>query len=69
MHNEYFKQIILTRRAEVFQVECEMSAVHGLLSKLPSNLKYEQMIALALKLFEKHPPESLTKENYRLKKR
>jgi hypothetical protein len=52
-------QVILTRREEVLGVECELSAVHGLLSKLPAHLKYEQMIMLAVQLFEKHPPHVL----------
>lgn len=61
--------IVLTRRHEVLEVECELSAVHGLLSKLPPELKYEQMILLALQLFEKHPPPVLlaNKHNYKLR--
>lgn len=64
-------QILLTRRQEVLEVECELSAVHGLLSKLPPELKYEQMIMLALQLLEKHPPHLLLakKENYKLRYR
>ena len=33
-----------------------MSAVHGLLSKLPEELDYEAAIANASVLFEKYPP-------------
>lgn len=64
-------QVILTRRQEVFGVECELSAVHGLLSKLPPELKYEQMIMLALQLLEKHPPDKLLakKGNYKMRHR
>ena len=47
-----------------------MSAVHGLLSKLPENLKYEQMIMLASQLMEKHPPNTIAKySGVRLSKR
>lgn len=55
----------------MLEVECELSAVHGLLSRLPPDLKYEQMIMLALQLFEKHPPQLLLakKENHLLKRR
>lgn len=60
---------MLTRRAEVLEVECELSAVHGLLSKLPPDLKYEQMIMLASQLFEKHPPSTLTKRGSKLRNR
>ena len=39
-----------------------MSAVHGLLSKLPKSLSYEQLITVAAALFEKHPPSQLAKK-------
>ena len=45
----------------MLSVECEMSAVHGLLSHLPDSLSYEQMVVLARQLFEKHPPSRLAK--------
>ena len=54
-------QLILSRRSEVLSVECEMSAVHGLLSKLPDSLNYEQLIRVAAVLFERHPPKQVAK--------
>lgn len=63
------QQIILSRRAEVLELECEMSAVHGLLSTLPRDLKYEEIIAQALRLFEKHPPKSLVRKHHKLQER
>ena len=42
-------------------VECEMSAVHGLLSRIPETLSYEQVIVMAQQLFEKHPPKKLAR--------
>ena len=39
--------------------ECEISAVHGLLCKLPETLDYEQMILDASQLFKKHPIKSV----------
>ena len=38
-----------------------MSAVHGLLSKLPESLNYEQLIRVAAALFEKYPPKQVAK--------
>ena len=38
-----------------------MSAVHGLLSKIPDKLRYEQVIVMACQLIEKHPPKKLAK--------
>ena len=39
-----------------------MSAVHGLLSKLPDSLNYEQLIRVAAALFERHPPKQVAKK-------
>lgn len=55
-------QIILTRSSEVLALECEMSAVHGLLSRLPEQLSYEQMVVLASQLYAKHPPKILARK-------
>ena len=54
-------QMILSRRSEVLSLNCEMSEVHGLLSKIPDNLSYEMMVELALQLFQKHPPKKLAR--------
>ena len=61
-------QIILSHKSEILSVDCEMSAVHGLLSKLPDTLSYEQLITVAAALFEKHSPNSVAKKG-RLKMR
>ena len=42
-------------------LDCEMSAVHGLLSKIPEQLSYEQVIVMAQELFEKHSPKRLAR--------
>ena len=55
-------QIILSRKSEILSVDCEMSAVHGLLSKLPDSISYEQLITVAAALFEKHPPINVAKK-------
>ena len=39
-----------------------MSAVHGLLSRLPEQLSYEQMVVLASQLYAKHPPKILARK-------
>ena len=62
-------QIILTRRSEVLQLECELSEIHFLLSKLPPDLSYEQMIMLSQQLYKKHPPSALIKGFYELRSR
>ena len=42
-------------------MDCEMASVHGLLSKIPERLSYEQVIVMAQQLFEKHPPQRLAR--------
>lgn len=51
-------------------MDCEMSAVHGLLSKIPETLSYEQVIVMAQELFEKHSPRRLARnEGLKLRNR
>ena len=45
----------------MLSLDCEMSAVHGLLSKIPDTLSYEQVMVVAHQLFEKHSPKKLAK--------
>ena len=47
-----------------------MSAVHGLLSQIPENISYEQVIVMAQQLYEKHSPKKLARnEGLRLSTR
>ena len=45
----------------MLSLDCEMSAVHGLLSKIPDTLSYKQVMVMAHQLFEKHSPKKLAK--------
>lgn len=51
--------IVLYREAEVFQVECDMGALHCLLSQLPDDLPFEYLLVKANELYERYPPETL----------
>ncbi|KAI1107046.1 hypothetical protein F4804DRAFT_258435 [Jackrogersella minutella] len=53
-----FAQIVLRRRAELFQHD-EPDMLHFALSKLPQDLDLDAVIADAAALFKQHPPESL----------
>jgi hypothetical protein len=56
-----FAQIILQRADELFEVPAdEPEVLHSILSKLPKPLDLETLIANTVKLFEKHPPETLS---------
>lgn len=53
--------IILHREEEVKACECDMASLHHLLSKIPQNLPYEDLIAQAHSLFLRYPPALLAK--------
>ncbi|XP_047663681.1 TBC1 domain family member 20 isoform X1 [Tachysurus fulvidraco] len=51
--------IVLYREQEVKSSECDMASVHHLLSQIPQDLPYEQLITHAHKLFTLYPPAQL----------
>ncbi|KAK7139561.1 hypothetical protein R3I93_016634 [Phoxinus phoxinus] len=52
--------IVLYRQKEVKSSECDMASVHHLLSQMPQDLPYEELIGRAQKLFISCPPSLLT---------
>ncbi|RVE67243.1 hypothetical protein OJAV_G00115600 [Oryzias javanicus] len=54
--------IVLYRKQEVMQTDCDMAMVHHLLSHLPEDLPFELLIGRALDLFERFPPSLLAKQ-------
>ena len=55
-------QVVLHREEEILSSECDMCILHGLLSKIPDNLPYEQLIRKAGDLFLQYPPDVIEKE-------
>lgn len=53
--------IVLHREKEVKNCECDMAMVHHLLSNIPQNLPYEDLITHAQSLFLQYPPSLLAK--------
>ncbi|KAM9493777.1 TBC1 domain family member 20 [Clarias gariepinus] len=51
--------IVLYREHEVKSTECDMASVHHLLSQIPQNLPYEQLILHTHHLFTRYPPTQL----------
>ncbi|XP_022523749.2 TBC1 domain family member 20 [Astyanax mexicanus] len=51
--------IVLHREREVKSSDCDMASVHHLLSQIPQNLPYEQLITQAQRLFVSYPPTLL----------
>ncbi|XP_069478012.1 TBC1 domain family member 20-like isoform X2 [Ambystoma mexicanum] len=54
--------IVLHRREEVLQCDCDMPSIHQLLSGIPQDLPYEALISRADCLFLQHPPSVLAKQ-------
>lgn len=54
--------IVLHRQEEILATECEMSAVHGLLAKIPVNLPFESLLVNCQQLYEKFPPYKVERE-------
>jgi len=55
-----FAQIVLQRSGELFDIPSdEPEMLHSVLSKLPKPLVLDVLITNTVKLFEKHPPETL----------
>ncbi|KAM6972974.1 TBC1 domain family member 20 [Aplochiton taeniatus] len=55
----YAAAIVLHREEEVLREECDMAMVHHLLSCLPKDLPYQQLIGQAQKLISQYPPSFL----------
>ncbi|KAH7314049.1 rab-GTPase-TBC domain-containing protein [Rhexocercosporidium sp. MPI-PUGE-AT-0058] len=56
-----FAQIVLQRSDELFETPAdEPEMLHSMLSKLPKPLDIEALIANTIRLFEDHPPETLS---------
>ncbi|KAL0961926.1 hypothetical protein UPYG_G00333460 [Umbra pygmaea] len=53
--------IVLHREKEVKRTECDMAMVHHLLSQIPQDLPYEDLIIRAQDLFSRYPPSLLAK--------
>lgn len=65
-----YLQLIISRRDEILATDCEMSSVHGLLSKIPESIDVEYLIAKAIDLFKAIPPNRVaSKGNIKLNSR
>ena len=49
----------MSRREELFEVECDNAMVHTFLTKFPKNVDLEQVISHAHQLYMTYPPEAL----------
>lgn len=51
--------LAVQRRDEVLAENCDMASIHCLLSSIPDELPFEQILERASMYFQKHPPKSL----------
>ncbi|XP_006011092.1 TBC1 domain family member 20 isoform X2 [Latimeria chalumnae] len=54
--------IVLHREEEVLHCDCDVASVHHLLSQIPQDLPYEELITHADDLFRRYPPVELAKQ-------
>jgi len=55
----FILQIVLYREEELLENECEMCIIHSILSKIPDDLPYEQLIVKAGELYNRYSPDEL----------
>uniref|UniRef100_A0A8C4SXW7 Zgc:63863 n=1 Tax=Erpetoichthys calabaricus TaxID=27687 RepID=A0A8C4SXW7_ERPCA len=53
--------IVLHRKREVMNCDCDMASIHQLLSQIPQDLPYENLICRAHELFTRFPPSLIAK--------
>lgn len=55
--------IVLHRKEEVLQQDCDMACVHSLLSNIPDDLPFENLLLESLELFDKYDYKKLRQES------
>lgn len=54
--------LVLARTDEVLDTECDMPAVHSLLSAIPDHLDFDDVLSHASSMYDKYPPDVLEHE-------
>lgn len=54
--------LVIYRRQEVLSEPCDMASIHCLLSQIPDNLDFEEILVSASNYYEKYPPDKMEKE-------
>ncbi|KAK9888720.1 hypothetical protein WA026_000946 [Henosepilachna vigintioctopunctata] len=53
--------VVVERRDEIFEQDCDLASVHCLLSQIPDNLDFETILKRASLYYSKYPPKVLEK--------
>ncbi|XP_063306984.1 TBC1 domain family member 20-like isoform X2 [Pelobates fuscus] len=54
-------QMVLMREQDILSVDCDMPSVHQLLSNIPKDFPFEDLVSRAHTLFHRHPPSDVVK--------
>lgn len=55
-------EIVVHRQDEIFAVDCDMPSIHSLLSQIPDDLPFEELLEKTSDLYVQYPPESVEAE-------
>ncbi|XP_046988519.1 TBC1 domain family member 20 isoform X1 [Schistocerca americana] len=55
-------EIVVYRQDEIFAVDCDMPSIHSLLSQIPDDLPFEELLKKTSDLYLQYPPESIEAE-------
>lgn len=51
--------LVILRRQEILSQPCDMASIHSLLSQIPDNLDFEEILTRASSYYKKYPPEKI----------
>lgn len=54
--------LVIERRQKVFEAGCDMASIHCLLSQIPDDLDFEEILQRATSLYKNHPPNKLERD-------
>ncbi|XP_065208354.1 TBC1 domain family member 20 [Planococcus citri] len=54
--------VVIHRQDDVFATECDMASLHQVLSQLPDELPFDDLLIKATQLYHKYPPGDIHKE-------
>lgn len=53
--------LVLRRCDEIFEVGCDMASIHCLLSQIPDDTPFEEILKRASAMYDKYPPDMIEK--------
>ncbi|KAL3282549.1 hypothetical protein HHI36_005729, partial [Cryptolaemus montrouzieri] len=53
--------LVIERKEEIFEQDCDLASIHCLLSQIPDDLEFESILKRASLYYKKYPPTDLEK--------